>query len=145
MGKAYALIVVTAGALAVGCVDKEAADPAEIMREEMLLPPSSIGFDDPIHSVRVAEDDRGGLIVQAPPGARVIRPEGSPYAAEVQVLMPPANEHRPIRTSKSLGYIGDGKLGEGSHYGGAWNVPDNLLPQHSHGGWQYYGRFRSWR
>jgi hypothetical protein len=145
--KVCALFALVSSSLALGgCVEKQAADPAEIMREEGMLPPSSISFDDPIHTVRVAEDERGGLIVQAPPGARVIRPEGSPYPAEVEILMPPPNEGRPLRVTKSLGYIGDGKLGENhSRYGGSYNVPDNLLPPHQHGGWQYSGRFRSWR
>lgn len=150
-GNLCALFIVSGASFGftAACAPKEAADPAEIMREEMMLPPSEISFNDPVHTVRVAEDDRGGLIVQAPPGARVIRPEGSPYPAEVEVLMPPPNEGRPLRVTKSLGFIGDNKLGQsGPRYGGSWNVPDNVLPPHQHhnnGGWYYSGHFRSWR
>jgi hypothetical protein len=115
-----------------GCLDKEAADPHSLIREETVNrvgPPSRATS----RTVRCGCDADGGLHVRAPQGSRVTVPEDDnpAYVSEAEVVLPDdPTIYR--RRSKSLGFIGDNKLTPGRSYGGPWNVPDALLPPHRH-------------
>lgn len=130
----------------VGCVDKEAADPGEVVRAETvdrIAPPSRATS----RTVRVGCDD-DGLHITAPPGSQVTIPDDATHQAEAQIVLP-ADEPGPIRRVKSLGFIGDNPLTQTPSRGGPWNAPDAVLPKHSHHepnygfGRSYGGRFRS--
>lgn len=85
-------------------------------------------------------DARGGLHVRAPHEATVRAvPAGDDAAAEIRFDEP---DPRPIRTTKSLGFIGDGPLGQGPQRGRpAYEAQDALLPPHAHGASRWgYGR-----
>jgi hypothetical protein len=125
-------------ATATGCAEKEAVDPGSVLREETvdrIAPPSRATS----RTVRCGCDDDSGLHVSAPPGSRVTVPEDASYAAEAQIVLPEDDRPIPLRRSKSLGFIGDGKLGQTPSRGGPWNVPDGLLPPHRHSAGRYGG------
>ena len=133
------LLLATLGIFVVGCADKEAADPGEVVRRETVtrIAPSS---HDTARTVRVGCDD-DGLHITAPPGSRVTVPDDATHDAEAQVVLPYDGEGRPIRVTKSLGFIGDNPLTQSSSRGGPWNVPDALLPQHTHHQQSYGTRY----
>lgn len=114
-----------AGATALGCgIDREAEDPGVFVRSQDM-------------SVRCEADEGGNLHVRAPADARVVAaadaPEGA--AAEITLGDDVAQMPRPIRPrSRSLGFIGDGKLNEGRSHGNryGYGVHDDLLPPHAH-------------
>lgn len=133
----------------VGCAgpDKASWDSERWVSEETVNrvgPPSRATS----RTVRCGCDADGDLHVQAPQGSKVVRPEDAAFAAEAEVVLPDDEPPRPIRRTKSLGFIGDNKLGQSHTYGGPWAVPDALLPPHRHvepryggyGGYGGYGR-----
>jgi hypothetical protein len=134
-------------AVLTGCVEKESVDPGAIVREETVNrvgPPSRATS----RTVRCGCDADGGLHLSAPRGSRVLVPEDATQAAEAEVVLPDDGAPIPLRRTKSLGFIGDGKLTSSSSRGGPWNVPDALLPPHQHvepryGGYSSYG-YRSY-
>lgn len=88
--------------------------------------------------VRCRCDADGGLHVHAPAGAKVTVPETASEEeadaeAEIEVEVGPRPGTR-IRNTVSLGFVGDAPLTQVPSRGGPWNVPDALLPIHSHGG-----------
>ena len=114
-----------------GCADKEAADPGAIVREELVNrigPPSRATS----RTVRCGCDADGELHVSAPQGSQVTVPEDATHPAEAQIVLPDDRPGMPLRRTKSLGFIGDGKLTPSPSRGGPWNVPDALLPPHRH-------------
>jgi hypothetical protein len=120
-----------------GCVEREAADPGEFVREEIVnrvTPPSRATS----RTVRCACDADGALHISAPQGSDVSVPEDAVHPSEAQIVLP---EDQPrgvrLRQTKSLGFIGDNKLSGGVSRGGPWNVPDALLPPHVHREHQY--------
>ena len=124
-----------------GCADKEAADPGAIVREELVDrvgPPSRATS----RTVRCGCDADGDLHVSAPHGSQVTVPEDATHPAEAQIVLPDDRLGMPLRRTKSLGFIGDGKLTPSPSRGGPWNVPDALLPPHRHYapsyGYRYY-------
>lgn len=129
--------------LMMGCAEpKEATDPGAIVREETIgvnriAPPSRATS----RTVRCGCDRDGDLHVQAPQGSKVTRPEDATYDAEAQIVLPADEPGRPLRQSKSLGFIGDNKLGESRTRGGPWNAPDALLPPHRHVEPRYGGTY----
>ncbi|MBX3264211.1 MAG: hypothetical protein KIS78_29835 [Labilithrix sp.] len=113
------------------CADKEAADPGAVLREEIVDrvgPPSRATS----RTVRCACDADGDLHVSAPQGSRVTVPEDATNPAEAQIVLPEDRLGAPLRRTKSLGFVGDGKLTPSPSRGGPWNVPDALLPPHRH-------------
>jgi len=54
--------------------------------------------------------------------------------AEPPIVLPEQKRPppRPIRTTQSLGFIGDNPLTPSRTYGGPWAAPDAVLPKHSH-------------
>lgn len=132
--------VVVLGILGAGCADKEAADPGMIVREEAAAR-APVGP----RTVRCACDADGGLHVEAPGGSRVVTSDDPTPFAEITLAGEPGG---PIRRTKSLGFIGDGKLTPSRSHGGPWNVPDALLPPHRHVephyGPSYGGYRRGW-
>lgn len=128
-----------------GCADKESIDPGTLLREEIasassgdtvnrIGPPSRATS----RTVRCECDEEGDLHVRAPEGSRVFRPDDGDAAA-AEVVLPDDPAPAPFRRTKSLGFIGDGKLGASRVHGGPWAVPDALLPPHSHGAPTGYG------
>jgi hypothetical protein len=83
--------------------------------------------------VRSRCDAEGGLHLQVPQGSTVERREGESEDAEAEITLPEQRGTTMIRTTRSLGFIGDGKLTQIPSRGGPWNVPDGLLPIHHHG------------
>jgi hypothetical protein len=117
--------------LCVGCLDKEAADPGAVVREEVVDrvgPPSRATS----RTVRCGCDEDGALHVSAPQGSQVAVPEDATHPAEAQIVLPEDRPGTPLRQTKSLGFVGDGKLSQLPSRGGPWNVPDALLPPHQH-------------
>ncbi len=89
-----------------------------------------------VSRVRCRCDADGGLHVQAPAGAKVTVAESASEDeadAEIEIEID-RRPSTPIRQTVSLGYVGDGPLTQVPSRGGPWNVPDALLPVHSHGG-----------
>jgi len=141
------LLIASLGIFSMGCAEKQAADPGELVRAEghFLDHPSSRSAEggretvsriappsyDTSRTVRVGCDD-DGLHIKAPPGSKVTVPDDATHDAEAQIVLPYDGEGRPIRVTKSLGYIGDAPLTQTPSRGGPWNVPDALLPQHPH-------------
>ncbi len=124
------LLLASLGIFAMGCAEKQAADPGEVVRAETvsrIAPPSH----DTSRTIRVGCDD-DGLHIKAPPGSRVTVPDDATHDAEAQIVLPYDGEGRPIRVTKSLGFIGDAPLTQTPSRGGPWNVPDAVLPQHPH-------------
>lgn len=123
----FALVALGIG----GCAAKEAEDPGSVLREEAVErigPPSRATS----RTVRCGCDAAGDLHVRAPQGSRVFRPEDATYAAEAEVVLPEDAPRPRLRRSKSLGFIGDNKLGPSRTRGGPWAAPDALLPPHRH-------------
>lgn len=124
--------VLAVAVLATGCVEKESLDPGAIVREETVDrvgPPSRATS----RVVRCGCDADGDLHVRAPQGSHVVRPEeDGTYEAEAEILLPDDPPPAPLRRTKSLGFIGDSKLGESRIRGGPWAAPDALLPPHAH-------------
>lgn len=118
------------GVLASGCLDKEAADPSQIIREESPALGARSRPTPATPVVRCACDAEGGLHVQAPAGSRITTADDPNPAAEI--VLDDLPEGGPIRRTRSLGFIGDGKLTPTTSRGGPWNVPDGLLPIHRH-------------
>lgn len=115
----------------VACGEREALDPGAIDREERvdrIAPPSRATS----RTVRCACDAEGGLHVSAPRGSGVTVPEDATHPAEAQIVLPDDPPRGRLRTTKSLGFIGDGKLTPSPSRGGPWNAPDGLLPPHRH-------------
>ncbi|HVH46726.1 MAG TPA: hypothetical protein VM925_30500 [Labilithrix sp.] len=115
----------------VGCVEKEALDPGDVVREETVNrvgPPSRATA----RTVRCACDADGDLHIRAPQGSQVTVPEDASHPAEAEIVLPSEAPGTPLRQTKSLGFIGDGKLSSSASRGGPWNVPDALLPPHRH-------------
>ncbi len=94
-------------------------DPGEIAAEEMARAsqPSGRGGE----TVTCRCDAEGGLHVRAPAGAALRVPDGAEREdAEVEITLAGARAE-PIRRTRSLGFIGDGKLTESASRGGPWN------------------------
>src|SRR5688572_2915059 len=113
--RAGAVIALLASQLtALGCIDRDPSslhDPGEVSREEVpvdrVSPPSRATS----RTVRCGCDADGNLHVGAPQGSKVSRPEDASQAAEAQIVLPEdSTTARPIRVTRSLGFIGDGKL-----------------------------------
>ena len=134
-----------------GCIDHESAsslhDPGEVARVQTIpadrvSPPSRATP----RTVRCACDADANLHVAAPQGSKVTRPEDASEAAEAQIVLPEDEpQPRPIRATRSLGFIGDNKLTPSQGRGGPWAVPDALLPPHVHGTWTNGYGYRSYR
>jgi hypothetical protein len=125
------LFALAAALGSVGCAAKEAEDPGSILREETvdrIGPPSRATS----RTVRCGCDADGDLHVRAPQGSRVFRPDDATYDAEAEIVLPEDAPRGPLRRTKSLGFIGDGKLGPSRTRGGPWAAPDGLLPPHHH-------------
>jgi hypothetical protein len=111
--------------LAFGCAEKQAENPGEVLRTEMTnVEPTRpharaemFSHANP-QSVRAGCDANGNLHLTTPPGSRVSRPEDPTFPSEAVVDLPDPQRGRPIRVTKSLGFIGDNKLNEGPlrHY-----------------------------
>jgi hypothetical protein len=108
-------------------VDKEAADPSLWREEGVARAPAGASS----RTVRVGCDD-DGLHIRAPQGSRVTVPDDATYPAEAEIAVEEDVPARPLRRTKSLGFIGDNKLTPTPSRGGPWNVPDGLLPPHEH-------------
>lgn len=144
---AVMVALLSLGALGAGCVEKESMDPGMIVREETTLvnreaPPSRATS----RTVRCGCDRDGDLHIAAPQGSEVTRPLDATYEAEAQIVLPDEGRSLPLRQTKSLGFIGDNKLGASRSRGGPWNAPDGLLPPHQHieprYGSTYFGPYR---
>lgn len=126
------LALLPLAATTLGCgAEKEAADPGAFVRAETVNrigPPSRASS----RTVRCGCDADGGLHVSAPQGSRVTVPDDAIHPAEAEVVMPEERAAMRIRTTKSLGFIGDNKLTQTPSRGGPWNVPNALLPPHHH-------------
>lgn len=99
------LVAVLATALLAGCAERGADDPGDFVRAEMFSHANP-------ETVRAGCDAQGGLHLVTPPGSRVVQPEDATLPAEAIVELPQPMRGRPIRVTKSLGFIGDGKLNE---------------------------------
>lgn len=101
-----------------GCADKEAENPGDVLRNDMTnVEPTRpharaemFSHAEP-KSVRAACDSNGNLHLTTPPGSHVVRPDDATFPSEAIVELP-QERGKPIRVTKSLGYIGDNKLGE---------------------------------
>jgi hypothetical protein len=139
---AATVLLVASAVSAIGCIgrDKDPMDPSDFLHgvmseteervEHGKRVPRHAPAGDPRKTVRVACDEEGNLHVRAPDGSTVTRPDDAANDAEAEIAF--AEPARPIRRSRSLGFIGDGKLGESRSYGGPWNAPDAVLPKHVH-------------
>lgn len=102
-----------------GCAEREADNPGDVLREEMTnVEPTRpharaemFSHAEP-RSVRAACDANGNLHLTTPPGSHVVRPDDATFPSEAIVELP-RERGKPIRVTKSLGFIGDNKLGEG--------------------------------
>lgn len=142
-----------------GCVEATGPfdrDPSAFLREELAArPPHGRGARGTTPSanastVRCGCDASGDLHVRAPQGSRVTVPEDATFDAEAEIALPVemTERPRPIRTTRSLGFIGDNKLGEAASsrsFGGPWSAPDALLPAHRHDTARYGHGTGSWR
>lgn len=118
----------------VACAEpKEAADPGEIVREETVNRVGPISRASS-RTVRCGCDLDGDLHVQAPQGSSVTVPEDATHPSEAQIVLPDDGP-APLRTTKSLGFVGDGKLSDIPSRG-----TDGLLPPHEHGGGRWSGQ-----
>ncbi len=116
---------------ACGPSERESMDPGVIEREAIAQGQARAAAEGARHEtiVKCACDAEGGLHVQAPNDARVTAT--GPGAAEIALDDAP-QERVPLRTTKSLGFIGDNPLTPNVSYGGPWNAPDAVLPPHAH-------------
>jgi hypothetical protein len=97
----------------------EAENPGDLLRSEMTnVEPTRpharaemFSHAEP-RSVRAACDANGNLHLTTPPGSHVVRPDDATFPSEAIVELPNEERGRPIRVTKSLGFIGDNKLGE---------------------------------
>ena len=113
------VLPITALALLSGCAEKEAENPGDVLRSDMTtVEPTRpharaemFSHAEP-QSVRAACDANGNLHLTTPPGSRVIRPDDATFPSEAIVALPDQQRGKPIRVTRSLGYIGDNKLGE---------------------------------
>ncbi len=145
---ALAVTALASSILASGCVDRDPEMPHD-MRWELdargapLPPRAPRGPAETTVAVRC--DGDGSLHMRAPDHARVTRPDAADDGGEIEIAYepPPPPPRRPLRTTKSLGFIGDGKLTSSPSRGGPWNAPDGLLPPHAHGGSRPFGRWGS--
>jgi hypothetical protein len=144
---------------ALGCIDHESAtsiarDPSSVSldfkdraRDETTIPVDRVSPPSRATSrtVRCGCDADANLHVAAPQGSLVTRPEDASHAAEAQIVIPEDGppRARPIRTSRSLGFIGDAPLTPSPSRGGPWNAPDAVLPPHTHGSWSNGGGYGS--
>ena len=103
----------------VGCAEeKQAENPGDVLREEMTTYEPTrpharaemFSHADP-RSVRAACDANGNLHLTTPTGARVVRPDDATFPSEAVVELPDDRRGKPIRVTKSLGFIGDNPLG----------------------------------
>jgi hypothetical protein len=108
-------------------------EPGAIVREEVAR--TSVPYPPHAASVRCACDANGDLHVRAPQGATVTRPPDAANGDAVADISFEEEPRRPIRTVKSLGFIGDNKLTETPPRGGPWAAGDALLPPHAHDTW----------
>jgi len=161
---AFAVLAATLSVGAVGCIDRDPYDAGDVAAADAFharqaaaatraapLDPGTTGASgvpgartagaDGSRSVRCRCDAEGGLHVEAPADARVTRPEGEADAQAEIALDDEARRGLPLRTTKSLGFIGDGKLSQSPSRGGPWNVPDALLPPHAHDEPRYGGGY----
>ena len=105
-------------ALVAGCAEREADNPGDVLREEMTnVEPTRpharaemFSHAQP-RSVRAACDADGNLHLTTPSGSRVVRPDDATFPSEAVVELPEERRGKPLRVTKSLGFIGDGKLG----------------------------------
>ena len=118
-------------------------DPSEFAAEDARLAAAPSPGGAPSHAnVRCRCDEAGGLHVAAPEGSTVRVPAGaSREDAEAEITLSDEAPGQPMRRTKSLGFIGDGKLNESTSHGGPWAVHDALLPPHSHGGFGGYSSY----
>jgi hypothetical protein len=108
-------------ALVAGCAEREAENPGDVLREEMTnVEPTRpharaemFSHAEP-RSVRAACDANGNLHLTTPPGSHVLRPDDATFPSEAVVELPEERRGKPIRVTKSLGFIGDSKLGASS-------------------------------
>ena len=128
-GGSIVVVVVSCATGAVACVDREADDPGAALRS------SAIGHG----TVRCRADEDGNLHVRAPADARVIAPADAVEGATADIAWAPEDDvaqmPRPVRPrSRSLGFIGDGKLTETPRAEDRWSygAHDDLLPPHPH-------------
>ncbi len=142
------VLVVASGATSIACVDREAEDPGSALR----------GRGATAGTVRCSADEDGNLHVRAPADARVTAPADAPEGATAEIAWAPEDDvpqmPRPVRPrSRSLGFIGDGKLTQGPSTGGRWSygAHDDLLPPHPHGagrwgspGYGAYGNYNAY-
>jgi hypothetical protein len=143
---AATVLLVASAVSALGCIGKDPADPSDFASpsaEEREVARAKPG--DPRRTIRAECDKDGNLHVRAPDGAKVTTPADAGENAVAEITLDEAPGRR-LRRTKSLGFIGDGKLGPSRSHGGPWNAPDGLLPPHAHGqrGWGSYG-YRSYR
>lgn len=144
---AATVLLVASAVSAIGCIDRnrDFMDPSGFngqgghVAEERTPAPAPRG--DPQKTVSVACDEDGNLHVRAPENVKVTTPEDGRADAEAEISLDDA-AGRPIRRTKSLGFIGDNKLGPSRSHGGPWNAPDGVLPPHAHGRPGSYGGYR---
>lgn len=137
-GASLVVVVVTSGAASLGCIDREAEDPGAALRESA----TNRG------TVRCSADEDGNLHVRAPADARVTAPADAPEGATAEIGWAQEDDYpqmpRPVRPrSRSLGFIGDGKLTQAPNHGGRWGygAHDDLLPPHAHREWSWPGAY----
>jgi hypothetical protein len=138
---AATVLLVASAVSAIGCIgrDRDPLDPSDFngsSAEERV--PSRAPRGDPQKTVHAACDEDGNLHVRAPENVRVTTPEDARANAEAEIALDD-QPGRPIRRTKSLGFIGDNKLGPSRSHGGPWNAPDGVLPPHRHGYPSYGG------
>jgi hypothetical protein len=155
-GAVVSIMLASSPLAALGCIDRDPSalhDPGELgrAREENIpvdrVAPASRATS---RTVRCGCDADANLHIAAPPGSKVSRPEDASQAAEAQIVLPEdAPSPRPIRVTRSLGFIGDNKLTPSVGHGGPWAAPDAVLPKHHHasanGYSGYYGHAYGYR
>jgi hypothetical protein len=149
---AATVLLVASAVSAIGCIgrDRDFMDPSDFNglgeRSAEERSPSRAPRGDPRKTVSVACDEDGNLHVRAPENVRVTTPDDARANAEAEISLDDAPA-RPIRRTKSLGFIGDNKLGPSRSHGGPWNAPDGVLPPHAHGrpgSYGGYGGYGGW-
>lgn len=125
--------------LVIGCAEEKFAEnPGDFVRAEMF------SHGEP-QSVRCGCDAQGGLHITTPPGARVLTPTDSTFPSEAIVELPDDRRGKPIRVTKSLGFIGDNKLNETPipHVDKPLTSSWTLHGYRGSAGYGYYGHTRS--
>jgi hypothetical protein len=136
---AVTVLSLASAVTAIGCVERDPFNASDIAAADAFhareaakaqsgnpVAPSTTG------AVRCRCDGDGNLHVNAPQGSTVRATEGQ-EDAEAEITLPERRPGTPIRTTVSLGFVGDGKLTQSPSHGGPWNAPDGLLPKHAHG------------